>query len=149
MRGKIVETTKSNKKRIVDLRPDLVAQLRQHRKAQLADSSQKSVWVFQKSGKMIGMNYFKLHTYDKKVAEAGLKPSRLHDLRHTYASILIGATGNMKYAQKQLGHYSIQITVDTYQHILDGDSDVRLVDVLDAPKTHHSAPNQEKMQLNI
>lgn len=88
VRGKIVETTKSKKNRTIDLTPDLVAQLRLRRKQQLADAGQKSVWVFQRKGKLINMNNFRVHAYSKKLAEAGLKPSRLHDLRHSYASYI-------------------------------------------------------------
>jgi hypothetical protein len=43
---------------------------------------------------------------------------RSHDLRHTNASLRIEAGQNMKYIQEQLGHSSIQVTLDFYGHLL-------------------------------
>ena len=43
-----------------------------------------------------------------------------HDLRHTFASLLIGAGDSLAYVKEQLGHHSIQITVDTYGHLILG-----------------------------
>ncbi len=42
----------------------------------------------------------------------------LHDLRHTYASLLIAKGVNIKYIQKMLGHTSIKMTMDTYGHLI-------------------------------
>ena len=50
---------------------------------------------------------------------AGLPKMRFHDLRHTYASLLIAQGENPKYIQTQLGHSSIQITMDVYGHLMD------------------------------
>ena len=43
---------------------------------------------------------------------------RFHDLRHTYASLLIDQGENIKYIQTQLGHSKIQTTLDIYGHLL-------------------------------
>jgi hypothetical protein len=43
---------------------------------------------------------------------------RFHDLRHTNASLRIEAEQNPKYIQEQLGHSSIQVTMDVYGHLL-------------------------------
>ena len=43
---------------------------------------------------------------------------RLHDLRHTYASLLIAQGAHPKYIQAQLGHASIQTTLDRYGHLM-------------------------------
>lgn len=50
---------------------------------------------------------------------AGLPKIRLHDLRHTYASILIANRESLKYIQRMLGHESVNTTVDTYGHLID------------------------------
>jgi integrase len=43
---------------------------------------------------------------------------RFHDLRHTFASLLIDQGENIKYIQSQLGHSSPTLTLDTYSHLL-------------------------------
>jgi len=54
------------------------------------------------------------------VKRSGLKRIRLHDARHTHASILLKAGVHLKIVQERLGHSSIQITADIYSHILPG-----------------------------
>jgi len=49
---------------------------------------------------------------------AGIRRIRFHDLRHTYASIMINEGANLKFVSKQLGHSSIQITLDRYSHLI-------------------------------
>jgi integrase len=45
---------------------------------------------------------------------AGLRRFRFHDLRHTFGSLLIQDGASLAYVKDQMGHSSIQITVDTY-----------------------------------
>ena len=49
---------------------------------------------------------------------AGCLPVRFHDLRHTYASMLIAQGENIKYIQNQLGHASPTITLNIYAHLM-------------------------------
>jgi integrase len=51
------------------------------------------------------------------LAKATLRHVRIHSLRHTYASMLIAQGENLKYISSQLGHASIQITLDRYGHL--------------------------------
>jgi integrase len=46
----------------------------------------------------------------------GLTATRLHDLRHTYASLLLEAGVSAKVVQERLGHSSIGMTLGTYTH---------------------------------
>lgn len=48
---------------------------------------------------------------------------RIHDLRHTAASLLIGAGASVLVVQRQLGHASAKMTLDRYSHLFDGDLD--------------------------
>jgi integrase len=48
----------------------------------------------------------------------GLNPIRVHDLRHSHATILLKLGENPKVIQERLGHESIQITLDIYSHVL-------------------------------
>jgi integrase len=53
--------------------------------------------------------------------KAGLRRIRVHDLRHTFASLLFLQQGESVVSVKeQLGHGSIQIAVDTYGHLILG-----------------------------
>ena len=73
---------------------------------------------------------------------AGLRPVRLHDLRHGAASLMLGAGVPMAIVSKMLRHSSIGITVDTYHH-LDPDTARAASDaigqLLDAAVRDHTA----------
>ena len=45
--------------------------------------------------------------------------TRWHDLRHTFASLLIAGGANITFVSRQLGHSSSQITLSVYAHLLD------------------------------
>lgn len=66
----------------------------------------------------------------------GAKLSRRnpHDLRHTYATIMLMAHQSPAYVQKQLGHSSISITVDTYGHWIPGEGRKGLEEALGGRK---------------
>ena len=49
---------------------------------------------------------------------AGLRKIRFHDLRHTFATLLLNGNENIKYIQTQMGHASIQTTIDRYGHLM-------------------------------
>ena len=49
---------------------------------------------------------------------AGLKHVRLHDARHSHASMLLNAGENVKVVSERLGHASAQITWDVYAHTI-------------------------------
>lgn len=50
--------------------------------------------------------------------EGGFTRIRLHDLRHTHASHLLQAGGNIKAVQERLGHADPMFTIDTYIHMM-------------------------------
>ncbi|MFG2045327.1 tyrosine-type recombinase/integrase [Dactylosporangium sp. NPDC048998] len=56
--------------------------------------------------------------FEQLVADAGLPPIRLHDLRHCAATYLKAAGADMKDIQETLGHSSITITADTYTSVI-------------------------------
>ncbi len=53
-------------------------------------------------------------------AQCGLPVIRLHDARHTHASIMLKQGIHPKIVQERLGHSSIEITLDTYSHVAPG-----------------------------
>ena len=54
------------------------------------------------------------------IQKAGYYHIRLHDLRHTHASLLLQAGVHPKIAPERLGHSSIRVTLDTYSHVIGG-----------------------------
>ena len=52
--------------------------------------------------------------------ELELPPVRLHDLRHTHASLLLKAGVHLKVVSERLGHSNIGITADIYSHVTPG-----------------------------
>lgn len=60
------------------------------------------------------------HAWVKLVRRTGLKYIRLHDARHTHASLMLKQGVHPKIVQERLGHASIQITLDTYSHVAPG-----------------------------
>ena len=54
---------------------------------------------------------------------AGLRPIRLHDCRHTFASLMIAAGVNAKALSTFMGHATISITLDRYGHLMPGAED--------------------------
>ena len=52
--------------------------------------------------------------------KAGLRRIRYHDLRHTFASLLLQDGQSLKYVSDQLGHSSIKMTADVYGHLVPG-----------------------------
>jgi integrase len=60
------------------------------------------------------------HAWIKLVRHSGLKAIRLHDARHTHASLMLKQGAHPKVVQERLGHAGIQITLDTYSHVAPG-----------------------------
>lgn len=58
--------------------------------------------------------------FRRLVAAAGLPAIRLHDLRHTAATLALAAGVHPKVVQERLGHSGIGITLDTYSHVVQG-----------------------------
>jgi integrase len=55
--------------------------------------------------------------FNPSLREAGLRRVSFHSLRHSNASMRIQAGQNIKYIQSQMGHASINITLDIYGHL--------------------------------
>ena len=76
-------------------------------------------WVFLAKG---GQRWDERHlrrVWVKCLEAAGLRHVRFHDLRHTYASELAEQGAPPKYVQSQLGHSSIQVTINIYSHLFE------------------------------
>lgn len=60
------------------------------------------------------------HAFADVIRKSGLPHFRLHDLRHTHASLMLKQGVNPKIVSERLGHSSIAITMDVYSHVLPG-----------------------------
>lgn len=56
-------------------------------------------------------------SFKRIMNKLGLPETRLHDLRHTYATAALQAGDNAKTVQETLGHFSVSFTLDTYGHV--------------------------------
>ena len=121
-RGKI-ETPKSGKSRPVDISLQLAATLQELRIRRKKETLRKGwtevpEWLFvAEKGNPIVPSHWRKKVFKKALEKAGLREIRIHDLRHTYASLLIQAGESLAYVRDQLGHHSIKVTVDVYGHL--------------------------------
>jgi len=94
---------------------------------------------------MIDPANLRKRVFYKCLEKADLRRIRIHDLRHTYATLRIQVGHNIADVSKQLGHHSIKITIDTYYHWIPGSnkSEVDQLDSETAPTCTLSAPSHE------
>jgi integrase len=69
---------------------------------------------------------------------AGVRYRKPHTSRHTYATKLLRATGDVAATQKALGHASVRTTIDVYTH-LDVADVARAVEAMEAATRNQSA----------
>ena len=55
--------------------------------------------------------------FDRRVERHALRRIRLHDLRHTWATLALASGVDVKVVSERLGHASTSITWDIYQHV--------------------------------
>lgn len=60
------------------------------------------------------------HRFANLAKKAGYPGLRLHDLRHTHATLLLAQGVHPKVVQERLGHENISTTLDIYSHVLPG-----------------------------
>jgi len=70
---------------------------------------------------------------------------RLNDIRHTFASLLLSNGESPVYVKEQLGHSSIQITVDIYGHLIPSNNR-EAVNRLDNPQQHPTYTKSVKIE---
>jgi integrase len=113
-------------RRTVVLDSGTVAALREHRQRQLAERlligegfTDHGLVFCRPDGGPLHPERFS-RTFTQQAARAGLQPIRLHDLRHTWATLALSAGVHPKVVQERLGHAAIGITLDVYSHVTEG-----------------------------
>ena len=103
--------------RNVDLPPDLLEDLRGY-SAGLPDKDPDHLLFATSNGTPLDPKNIVDRVFRKALERAELRRIRWYDLRHTYASLQLAAGANIKYLSQQMGHASVQITLDRYSHLL-------------------------------
>jgi integrase len=118
------ETKTASSIRTVALPSQVLEALRQHRLKQAEERlaigekyNDQGLVVQSQVGTPIGPRNL-LRTWYSLLKKSKLSPIRFHDLRHTHATLLLLQGVHPKIVSERLGHSSIQITLDTYSHLL-------------------------------
>jgi len=146
-------TPKGNRSRRVDLSKQLRAallELRDKRMFETVMADRASIadgLVFPShAGTVIKPDNIFPRYMQPALKKAGLRRFRFHDLRHSFGSLLIQDGASLAYVKEQMGHSSIQITVDVYGHLIPG-ANIAWVDRLVAETTQHqSAPGAHQVR---
>jgi len=122
-KGVQITSPKSNRQRRVAIPAALAERLASRRTIAAAQAAfqgnESPPWVFpNRAGHAKDAGNFERRTWYPLLTRAGLRHLPPHALRHTYASILIQRGVSLAFIQKQLGHASIQTTVDVYGHLV-------------------------------
>ncbi len=122
----ITSTPKTHQARVIDLDAGTVGQLRRHRCRQLAERSEwggeyeDSDLVFCKeNGTPLHPQTF-TQAFERLVERSDLPKIRLHDLRHTHATIALRAGVPVKVISERLGHETPAFTMTQYAHVIPG-----------------------------
>jgi integrase len=122
----IESTPKSHNARVIDLDEQTVEQLRGHRCRQQderdewgADYADRNLVVCKENGEPIHPHTFS-QSFERLVRDAGIRAIRLHDLRHTHATLALKAGVPVKVISERLGHESPAFTLKQYAHVLPG-----------------------------
>ena len=123
-RRKIVPV-KTKRIRRVDLSDELITVLKEHIRQQkefwFAQGRSQPEWLFPNlEGGWSDMANISERHYHRCLEKAGLHQRRFHDLRHSFASLLLTSGAPMAYVSEQMGHANIQLTVKLYGHLQPG-----------------------------
>ena len=120
------EPKTSHSRRRVAMTPKLALFLREYKAGR--------EWLYQELGKQLTLDDLVFasvegkpidpgvlsHAFGRIAWQAGLEGVRFHDLRHTFASLMLLRGAKPKVISEALGHASVAFTMDTYSHIIEG-----------------------------
>lgn len=127
LNGAVIKTPKSkSSRRLISLPPSVMEELRLFRIQWVSDrlkmgdkwTEHEREWLFCKED---GKHFYPTTPtkwWKGFTERAGVRYIRLHDLRHTSATLLIAKGVHAKIISERLGHSSIKITMNTYGHAL-------------------------------
>jgi integrase len=112
--------------RMVSLPPSAALLLQEHKDRQEAERAIQGILlkdddlIFSSNGGKPLLPDTVSHAWNKLVKRTGLAGIRLHDARHTHASLLLKQSVHPKIVQERLGHATISTTLDLYSHVSPG-----------------------------
>ena len=119
----VKEWTKTDSgRRQVNISPSTMDVLRQHRKQQTEEMVKLGMrnvdFIFTNTvGNLLEPRKVN-HIFDRIIKKAEIPKIRFHDLRHTHATLLLKQGVHPKIVSERLGHASVNITLDTYSHVI-------------------------------
>jgi integrase len=146
---------KNGKDRVVTIPRFLRTMLERHMDVYIGKEADALVFPGTNGGP-VTLPPFRRNEWKPALLRAGIDKSfRIHDMRHTTASLLINQGLHPKIVQEHLGHHSISITLDRYGHLYETDTQ-RLSDALDAafatglvvPETPEEIPTADNTRTN-
>ena len=126
--GRVIflEPKTAKSRRQVSLTPDSVITLREHYEQQKQDREALGMSLDGDSLVFSRLDWTPLppitvnHAFIRIMRKAGLSGIRMHDLRHTHATLMMKQGVNPKIVQERLGHSSFAVTMDIYSHVVPG-----------------------------
>ena len=120
------EPKTAHSRRRVAMTPKLALFLREYRT--------EREWLYQQLGKQLTLDNLAFtsvegrpidpcvltHAFTRMARQANLNGVRFHDLRHTFASLMLLRGAKPKVISEALGHASVAFTMDVYSHIIEG-----------------------------
>jgi integrase len=106
-----ITPTKTGKTRRIDMSDQLIDGLRNlyalsQREALPGGQGEVREIIFPRAGKHMEQNYIR-RVFKRLLVRAGLRQIRLHDIRNTFASLLLSDSASPVYVKEQLEHTSI------------------------------------------
>ncbi len=117
------EPKTASSKRLISIDDDLAHELKSYKAQQnhfkLALGSEYNdgdLVCCREDGRPIYPRTLAIH-FDSLIKKASVPKIRLHDIRHTHATILLKLGENPKVVSERLGHSTVTMTLDTYSHV--------------------------------
>jgi integrase len=135
------KTAKSRRR--ISLDRETVEELRRHRKRQRVEkvaagpawANEADLVFTDELGGLVNPDWFS-REFARLADAAGLPHIRLHDLRHSYATVALKAGVHPKVISERLGHATVGITLDLYSHVSKG-LDSEAADLVASKKQSH------------